>query len=651
MPRPLRIYLLACIVLAFGYLVAHLGEPIRLNVGDAWTDASVMNSLEVVAQHLTLFRILALLFSGLAAWLLFDYARRMWNDTVAIIATALTTTSLLWMMFADSIHRPPVEHAACFLALWGAVRALETEQRRHYLAAGVGTFVSLVAGTNDWLFLPLGVLFTIYVKRGSPFARGNLRVLAACAVGCVFAIALRSSFPVHLSPWQVALDARVASTFSALLRRYTMLLTPMVWITLAWAAWRAIRAASVKAAIEDGTTWMLLAALAFAYLPLPHTESATLRSQLVLPLYAIGSGLLIARLFESGRWLRRVFGVAWCVTAPVWGVWLMASHPREVLDRDDVARTSEYLAHNDRNSFVLSNLLADGPLVAAFGRHGWSDALSDPDVTSAHVRMLEIFEVTGTDYAHAIIFTTPGSRVVERSITQAMGRRMASADGWPYLVRGKVDRLIGVYDQRVMSTLQAVGATRVLHLTNFDVYRIDRATALATALRSLQVVQRIEFESPRALKHELLGWGDPLPRGESQTTSSSIAGYATCRNPIATSGPNRCPVVETPQGLDLLDVRGISRAELVVRVEQLCDQQLTITLEAPARIDVAFNGATVLTCGDPQWGAVSVSMRIAQRDVRQGLNIISLDDAQLEPKTFRPQIKSVELEPICEPPR
>lgn len=643
MPRSLRIYLLACIVLAFGYLALHVGEPIRLNVGDAWSDASVTSS------RLTLFRILGLTFSALAAWLLYDYARRVWNDTVAIIATALTTTSLLWTMFADSVHRPPVEHAACFLALWGVVRVLETEQRRHYLAVFAGSFVCFIAGANDWLFLPLGALFTIYVKRGHPFARGNLRVLVACTLGCALAFALRSSFAVHPSPWQLALDGRIASSFSAALRRYTMLMTPMVWITLAWAAWRAVRATSIKAAVEDGTTWMLVAAVVFAYLPFPRIGSGALRAQLVLPLYAIGTGLLVARLFESGR-LRRALGVAWCVTAPVWGIWLMVSHPREVLDRDDVARTNEYLAKSDRNGFVFSNLLADGPLVAAFDRHGWSEQLTDLDVENAHLRMLEVFEVAGTDYAHAIIFMTPGSRFVERSIAQAMGRRMASADGWPYLVRGKVNRLIETYDERVMRTLKAVGATRVLHLSNFDVYRIDRATALDTSLRSLPVVQRIDFESPRAARHELLGWGEPVPPMESHGATSSIAGYATCRNPLA-GGPNRCPVVDTAQGLDFLDVGGVSRADLVVRIESPCDQQLTITLDAPARVDVAINGTTVLTCGHAAWGSSSATVRVSQRDLRRGLNIISLDDVQVEPKTFRPQVKSVVIEPICEPPR
>ncbi len=644
MPRYLRFYLLACTALAFGYLAIHAGEPLRLNVGDAWTDASMM------AGHLTAFRVLALVCSGLAAWLMFDYVRRMWSDQVAIIATALTATSLVWLMFADSLDRRPFMHAACFLALWGVVRVLETGLRRHYIAVLVGTFVCLVVASNDWLFLPLGVLFTVYVKGGNRFVRANWRVLTACAVGALLAMLLRSSFATSPSSWQVALDARVSRTFGTLLRRYTVLLSPMLWITMGWAVWRAVRARSLKAAIGDGTSWMLVAALLFAVLPAPRAESATLRTQLLLPFYAIGSALLITWLFEGGR-LRRTLAAVWCVAAPLCGFVLMLSHPREVLDRDDLARANEYLAQNDRNSFVMSNLLANGPIVAGFGRHGWP-ALDDPDPSGARARMLELFETTGTAYVHAVIFTTPGSRFVERSITQVIGNRTASVDGWPYLVRPKVNYYIEAYDARVRRSLYAVGAKRVLQLGNFDVYRIDRATTLETAAQSLPVVARLDFARLPAAQHQLLGWGDPVIPGESH--NASVAGHGRCRNPIVSSTtpvPNGCAVVEGRRGLDILDVGGASGAELMVRVDQVCDQRLTFTLAAPARVDIAFNDAIVLTCGDPQWGTALVSVRVSQHDVRHGLNVIRIDDVQPHPRTIRPEVKSLVIEPICEAPR
>jgi len=44
MPRLLRIYLLGCITIAFAYLFLHAKEPLRLNVGDPWSDAVVVSS-------------------------------------------------------------------------------------------------------------------------------------------------------------------------------------------------------------------------------------------------------------------------------------------------------------------------------------------------------------------------------------------------------------------------------------------------------------------------------------------------------------------------------------------------------------------------------------------------------------------------------
>src|SRR4051812_13838252 len=41
MPRVLRNYLLGCVALASAYLMLHVGEPLRLEPGDAWSDAEI----------------------------------------------------------------------------------------------------------------------------------------------------------------------------------------------------------------------------------------------------------------------------------------------------------------------------------------------------------------------------------------------------------------------------------------------------------------------------------------------------------------------------------------------------------------------------------------------------------------------------------
>src|SRR5262245_10966572 len=119
MPRSLRRYLLGCIAIAFAYLLWHAIEPVRLDIGDPWSDTELVSSVtggsasaSVVARSplsaivygaiaklgvrdIAVFRMFALAFSALAAWALFHYLRRMWSDSVAFLGTALFATSLL----------------------------------------------------------------------------------------------------------------------------------------------------------------------------------------------------------------------------------------------------------------------------------------------------------------------------------------------------------------------------------------------------------------------------------------------------------------------------------------------------------------------------------------------------------------------------
>ena len=87
-----------------------------------------------------IYRLFALVFSGLAMWFLYLYARRMWSDSVAVIATALWQGSLMWLLYADSIHQAPIFQLATFGGLVGLERAITTHERRFYVAAALGAF-------------------------------------------------------------------------------------------------------------------------------------------------------------------------------------------------------------------------------------------------------------------------------------------------------------------------------------------------------------------------------------------------------------------------------------------------------------------------------------------------------------------------------
>jgi hypothetical protein len=369
-----------------------------------------------------------------------------------------------------------------------------------------------------------------------------------------------------------------------------------------------------------------------------------------LPLYAIGSALLLQQVLDHRFKIARALATAACALAPLWGLGLALLHPHEVLARTDVARANDYFAQQDRNSFVITNLLADAPIVAAFGRHSWT-AFHERNALDAQRGMLDLFERTGTTYVHAIIFTTPESRFIARSISQVSRPPSPSVDGWPYLLSAKVEARITAYDKKILRTLETLGAKRVLQLGNFDIYRIDRNDTLEASAATLPVVQRIDFDSLEAARHLVSGWGPPDEPAEPRAVSSSILGYGRCRNPLApttTPAPGGCSVIPALKGLEIIDVGWLRRARLMVRLDRACDQQLTITLGAPAHVEVGVNDAVVLDCNDPNWATSVATVRIPSEQVHVGINIISFDDRQSGTKQPKPDIKSVVIEPRCQ---
>ena len=661
MPRVLRNYLLGCVAIASAYLVLHVGEPLRLELGDAWSDAEIalgQTSAEagppadVLAGYLyralgrlgihdvAAHRGLALALSVLGAWWLFQYARRMWDATTALLATALLTTSLLWLQTADSLARPPLVLAGCFLALWGTARAIETGKRRHAAASACGAFVCVLAGPDLCVFLPAGLLFTIHARRGDPFAWRNLRFVAIGAFGCLAGVVAGALITGG------TVDAKLAAAAPGMVGRSTVVFLPMVWVTAGLACWRALRAATLRRALEDTATWMLAATV--VGLAALGTTGRMVDALPALPFYAIGSALVIARLLTAGG-LRRALGLAWAVVAPVWALVIVLANPRTVLDRDDVDQARAYLARADRNDFVIANLVADSVIEVAFDRRALPVVARGEDAHDAALArrwMLGLFESTGTAYLHAVIVRSPATRLLDAQ-----------------------DRLI------------AVGAQPVLHLRNFDVYRVDRADVLAVAGRSLPVVRRFDFASVASDPHKLVGWSRPELTDDGFGVSR-IDGYGACANPIApprAAAParNACETERTPAGVGVVDERHVDRAQLMIRVDRPCDLRLTLTLAStsrlsrgpastprlsrrlasPPRLGLAINGFTASQCAaDPL-----AEFLVPARFVHAGINVLTIakraPDPRAPPEPAEPrapraprgELRALTIDPVCAP--
>jgi len=705
MPRVLRNYLLGCVAIGFAYLVLHVGEPLRLDLGDASSDAEIAlghtsaeagSPDDVLAGYLYraigrlgvhdvgVHRGLALALSVLGAWWLFQYARRMWDATIALLATALFTTSLLWLETADSLERPPLVLAGGFLALWGTARAIETDCRRHAeterspehrakpetldqrsegsaefdergcrmkygllaAASAFGAFVCVLAGSDLCVFLPAGLLFTIHAKRGDPFAWRNLRFVAIGALGCLAGVVAGAL--IHRG----TVDAKLVAAGPGIVRRSTAVFTPMVWVTVGLACWRAVRAATLRGALEDAATWMLAATA--VGLAVADTSGRMVDALPALPFYAIGSALVIARFLAAGG-LCSALGFAWAVVAPVWAFVIVLANPRTVLDRDDVAQARAYLARADRNDFVVANLVADSVIEVAFDRRALPAVARGEDAHDALLArrwMLGLFESTGTDYLHAVIVRTPATR-----FQGAEGR------------------------------LTAVGAQPVLHLHNFDVYRVDRAAVLAVASRSLPVVRQLDFASTASDLHKLVGWSDPELTDDG-FGMSRIAGYGACANPLAETerspehrakpeapeqrsegsaefdmrgdapAGNACETERTPAGVGVVDERHVDRAQLMIRVDRPCDLRLLLTLASTSRLSrlprhlastprlgLAINGFTASQCtADPR-----AEFLVPARFVHAGINILTIAKGKAGPLAPHGELRALTIDPLCAP--
>jgi hypothetical protein len=699
MSKSLRGLLVGSIAIAFLYLLVHAHEPLRLNIGDPWSDANVMSAMSYVKSDgflktsftdildvgplsadsyhyvhypplaeifygavgkflgisdIGTLRFFALAWAGLAVWLLFSYVRRVYSDRVAWIATALFATSPLWMTYADSIHQAPVMWTMTFLSLWGLGRALETKQRRHYAAACVGACGSFLTSYDCYIFLPAAVLATIYLKAGNPFARGNRHFVAICAAGCVLGITLKCLTVIAGVGWhEFVADLKLqfferatsthdptfeSSMMPTLVRRLTLVFTPLAWITAGVQAIKAIRAPSVAAAIKETVAWMLVAALAFLNLFSELAASQMLASQVFLPFYAVGSALILDRMLD-GRVKLRQLAFVWLVAAPMWTFAILLTHPRSFLERDDVAKTNAYLAANDHNDYVLTNLMTAGHIQASFQRHAWSSP--DAALTDNSARdMLQTFERTGTDSLHELIFADPDSRFIDKSLWPlAMPHRLWSITGWPNLTRTKATAAIAEYDRRVLKNLAAVRATKVLELSNYAVYRVDRATVAAVVGEDVPVTRHIDFGSIAARRHLLLGWAGPhlLPRVETAVTT--IDGFERCLAPRSGRQGNACKTIMSSYGLKVKHPTNVPVAQLMLRVDQRCDLRLTFQFADENLVRFSVNGFTeTMTPGS------STTFTVPAGNLVQGVNVIELENLVSQVDV---NLESLDITPAC----
>jgi hypothetical protein len=312
------------------------------------------------------------------------------------------------------------------------------------------------------------------------------------------------------------------------------------------------------------------------------------------------------------------------------------THPRSVLARDDVAKTQAYLAANDHNDFVMTNLQSAGHIQALFARHAWSSPDRADKPADAALGMMAVFEITGTDSLHELIFSDPDSRFIDKSLWGlAVPRRLWSVTGWPHLVRTKTNAVITDYDHRVLANLEAVGAKNVLQLGNYAVYRVDRATVARVLGDAVPATNQIDLGSLTAQPHLLFGWSGPHVLADEHLAVDSIIGFQRC-------GQAHCKTLMTKYGLATKDLTTVSAAQLMLRVDRACDLQLTFRFATPSYVRFSINGFVQTKLPDR-----TATFTVPAKNLVHGVDVIELENL-LPPRSV--DLAGVDIAPACGAP-
>lgn len=416
------------------FLVATIGQPLRINWGDPWSDSNAQNAGHFFVKYgwaktavtpildiepltpdslrythypplpdilnglqrelfgtndISGFRITAVGLSVLSLYLFYRWVLGLWGTTAASFSLALFSGNLLWLQYADTVHHVPIYSATGFGALLCASRFIVERKARHLVGVGVLTFLCFLASYDYVIFLPLMVVATALMREKRIWSPGTRRLFAALAVGAVTAIAAKYSLVIWAVGWNrfysdlifqfhERATAKHANAYreglaSITLFRLWRFFTPLFFFVLAahvllLASKVVARGRAVAAAGWTTTPLMLLVAgvpflVVFTQLFCEQYHPTLL----LLPYFAIGTGTLLARCWESPR--LRAVAVGALVFLLGWQLNEVVEFPKRFLSRSDVSAIRTLLNEKDDRHFVLTNGTQIAPFLYYWNRY------------------------------------------------------------------------------------------------------------------------------------------------------------------------------------------------------------------------------------------------------------------------------------------
>ena len=228
------------------FLFLTIGQPMRLNWGDPWSDGNAMTSGRFFARYgfvttrftpildvqplrddslrylhypplpdlingveqkvfgasdISIFRILAVLLSLAGLFFFFRFVRELWGATTANIAVVLLATSLLWLQYADTIQHIPIYWSSGFASLYFSLRWIRDQNRRSLYWVFAATLLCFLSSYDFGFFLPITAAASAVLLGRRLLDRVTLKLLAVMLAAGILFIAVKSALGIWAVGW------------------------------------------------------------------------------------------------------------------------------------------------------------------------------------------------------------------------------------------------------------------------------------------------------------------------------------------------------------------------------------------------------------------------------------------------------------------
>jgi hypothetical protein len=558
-PRILKGLFVACLAVVGLYLLISAFEPMRTNWGDPWSDGNALTSGHHFARdgfihlaftprvdigpitettlvythypplpdlvngflrwttgsdHLALYRIFAILVSGLSLVFLHAYLQRLLGGVVAKVAVAVMVTNLLWLQYADTLHHIPLYTMTGYATLAAAVGWLDERRPRQLVWVGVATFFCFIASYDFYFYVPILLLGTIKLRRQRWLRGPGLAVILVLGFSGLLSIIVKNLLAIWAVGTHEWYKDLVFQFLERSTSRYARSYKEGFAQVMFWRGWRfftplyfacgAIQFVAVVDWLRGKKPDLPLVPLLFlvAGLPFIYVFSQLFVEQyhttlLLLPYAAVSLATVLVLAWSRSR----AAAIALAVLYLGWQGFQLKLFKKAFVRPDDIAAIDKIL-ERDKHNFVLTNITVDSPSRYYWNRYAFSII---PDSLTLRTK----FEESGADSPLTIIqFKNLRRHAYDKWLYATFGgsRRWAWISRPDYYRTSwgrEFDRVDRELDEQLAGLGTVVHESPELRVRQITLEQLDR---FQRGRVSRAEVTLIDFEKPQSEPYKVSGF-------------------------------------------------------------------------------------------------------------------------------------------------